>query len=298
MKCICVSLVLLFSTITMSDKSYGQDNSLTSDNRYFGEKPPGLTPKLFAPKVLSPDGLFEGGTFSPDMKEFYFSRKNGKYKKRTFFVIRYENNRWGEVSETDIKWPLFSVDGNTMYVRKEYRERTDTGWEQPQKLGAFIKEQAHGLSVSSNGTFYFPFFKKEDKGHGNLGYSRLIDGKYEPPVKLGSEINQGEYIANPYIAPDESYLMWDVERDDNYGSNQPDIYISFKERNGSWGAAINMGNKINTPIYEQNPQVTPDGKYLFFKRGEWVTETDGSRTWVGKSYWVDANVIEMLRPKT
>jgi hypothetical protein len=288
--------VLIFFILCLSACDSSKQNDFPSmEDRYFGQKPPGLTPELFAPQILSPDGLFEGGSFSPDMKEFYFTRRHGKYKKRTFFVIRFENNSWGEEAETDIKWPLFSADGDTMYVGKEYKKRTNDGWSEPNKLGEFLEEQAHGLTVSANGTFYFPFFKKEDKGHGNLGYSRLINGKYEKPTKLGSEINKGEYIAHPHIAPDESYLMWDVERDDNYGTSQPDIYISFKEKNGSWGPAINMGNKINTPVFEQSPRLTPDGKFLFFKRGNWVTRQDGNREWVSKSYWVDAKIIETLR---
>lgn len=224
------------------DEKANDNDSQTIETAYFGEKPPGLIPRLFDPEIVSPEGLFEAGTFSPDMKEFYFSRNNGKYKKRTFFVIRRESNSWGHESETDIRWPQFSVDGNKMYVGKEYRERTDTGWSEPKSLGEFLEEQAHGLSVSANETFYFPFFKKEDNGHGNLGYSRLINGKHENPVKMGAEINTDEYIAHPYIAPDESYLMWDVEREDAYG--QSDIYISFRGKEDSWSTPINMGSVI------------------------------------------------------
>jgi len=292
---ICISIVLLFSTVIMSSNSYSEDISPTGENPYFGEKPPGLIPKLFDPKIVSPEGRFEGGMFSPDMKEFYFTRKNGKYKKRVFFVIRYENNLWGQESETEIRWPQFSVDGNTMYVGKHYKERTNTGWSEPKSQGEFLKEQAHGKSVSSNDTYYFPFFKKEDNGHGNIGYSRLIDGKHENPIKLGSEINKGEYIAHPYIAPDESYLIWDVVREDGHG--EADIFISFKRKDGSWLPAMSMGSIINTELQESSPHVTHDGKYLFFTRGEWEIKEDGSRNYVGKRYWVDAQVIDKLRPK-
>lgn len=295
MKLFLTTVASLFSALVMNSISHAQDSSLSPDSRYFGEKPPSLTPKLFDPKIVSPEGRFEGGTFSPDMKEFYFTRKNGQYKDRTFFVIRYEDNRWGQVSETEIRWPLFSVDGTRIYVGKDYRERTKTGWSEPKGQGDFLSDQAHGLSVSANGTFYFPFFKKEDNGHGNLGYSRLTDGRYESPVKLGAEINVGNYIAHPYIAPDESYLMWDVEREDGYG--KADIYISFKQEDGSWSQSMNMGPVINSEGQESSPWVTYDGKYLFFRRGAWVNQADGSRNWVGKSYWVDAKIIQGLRPK-
>ena len=266
------------------------------EDRYFGEKAPGLIPKLFAPKLVSPEGLFEGGSFSRDMREFYFSRKNGKYKKRTHFVIRYENNRWGNESETDIKWPRFSEDGNTMYVGKEFRKRTDSGWSEPKSPGEFLKDQAHGWSISSKGTYYYAVYKKEDKNiNGSLHYSRFVDGKYENPVKMSAEINTGKYIAHPLIAPDESYLIWDVRREGGYG--QADLYISFKQKDGSWGEAMNMGPQINTAFQESAPSVTHDGKYFFFTRGEWKTKKDGSTYYVGKRYWVDAKIIENLKPK-
>ncbi|GLR69457.1 hypothetical protein [Agaribacter marinus] len=88
--------------------------------------PPGLIPKHFNPKVVSPDGRFEGGTFTPDLKTFYFTRKNGQYKNRTFFVIQYEKNGWGQAVETDIRWPQFSADGNIMYLEQKYKERMDS----------------------------------------------------------------------------------------------------------------------------------------------------------------------------
>ncbi len=291
-KLLILTCALSLNTVFAQENKKNDPDFPTLDERYFGEKPPGLIPKLFAPDVVSPKGLFEGGGFSPDMKEFYFTRKN---KKRTFFVIRYGNNSWGHESETDIKWPQFSEDGNMMYGGKEYRERTDTGWSEPKNQGEFLKDQAHGISLSSNGTYYFGFNEKEGRGYGSIRYSRLIDGKHEKPVKMSKEINTGRWIAHPFIAPDESYLMWDAEREGGYGES--DCHISFRQQDGSWGAAINMGDKINTSLNESAPNVTHDGKYLFFSRGEWEVREDGSANWAAKSYWVDAQIIEALRPQ-
>lgn len=49
-----------------------------------------------------------------------------------------------------------------------------------------------------------------------------------------------------------------------------------------------MGAKINTPGNEICPVVTPDGKYLFF---------NSTRSGVQNAYWVDAKIIEDLKPK-
>lgn len=292
------STVLFIFTVTFSVFGYSSDKFPTLKDRYFAETPPNLKPMPFAPNIPSADGEFESGVFTPNMKEFYFTTLIGKEKKRAFFMVHYENKQWGEAVEIDFKWPTFSVDGNTMYTGKYYRKKLDTGWSEAKPMGAFLKEQAHGKSVTADGTFYFPFFKKEDNGRGNLGYSRIEKGQYQAPVKLDAHINKGEYIAHPYIAPDESYLMWDVEREDNLGSSQPDIYISFKKIDGSWGPAINMGSKINTAIYEQSPRLSPDGKYLFFIRGEYKQHKNGTRYWQGSSYWVSAQVIDNIRPKS
>ncbi len=294
-KLIILTCAISLNTVFAQENIENDASLPTLEDRYFGEKPPGLIPVEFAPDIVSPEGLFEGGGFSPDMKEFYFSRKNGNYVKRTFFVIRYENNSWGHESETDIKWPKFSEDGNTIFGGKEYRERTDRGWSEPKSQGEFLKDQAHGISLSSKGTYYFGFNEKEGRGYGSIRYSRLIDGKRENPVKMSKTINTGRYIAHPFIAPDESYLMWDAEREGGYGDS--DCYISFRQQDGSWGAAINMGTQINTASNESSPSVTHDGEYIFFSRGDWELKEDGSTNWVGKPYWVDAQVIENLRPK-
>ena len=262
-------LILVFALFLIgcnTKKQRAKDSdSPTIETAYFGEKPPGLIPEPFAPDIVSPKGLFEGGNFSPDMKEYYFSRKNGKYEKRTFFVIRYENNSWGHESETDIKWPNYSRDGNIIYKGNKYRERTESGWSELKSMGApFTDMHIMGITVSDKGTFFFDQFAPPDT-IGAISYSRLINGKYEPRQKMGKEVNTGAWIAHPKIAPDESYLLWDVVREDGYGGS--DLYISFRAKDGSWLPAMNMGDKINTELQESGAYVSLDGKYLFFFEG-------------------------------
>ena len=89
-------------------------------------------------------------------------------------------------------------------------------------------------------------------------------------------INKDIWIAHPFIAPDESYLIWDAEQEGVYGA---DIYISFRQPNGSWGEAIGMGDTINTADHEQGASLTPDGKYLLFWRGVEKYREDGTKYW-------------------
>ncbi len=249
---------------------------------YFGQKPPGLIPELFAPGIVSTEEHLETVvTFLPDMSELSFTRSGGKYKEPTLFVMQYKNNRWSRkfVLPTD---------------EKKYEERFNPALSEMKRNEAFKDIPITGFTVSAKGTYYFYFIDFERGGNGHMSYSRLIDGKYETPQKLSKAINTGKYIAHPFIAPDESYLMWDAEIE---GESTPDVYISFRQKDGSWGTAINMGDKINTAAYEQRLRVTPDGKYLFFWRGDKKVREDGSTYWVGNPYWVDAQIIETLRPK-
>lgn len=248
---------------------------------YFGQKPPGLIPELFAPGIVSTEEYLETVvTFLPDMREFSFTRSGGKYKESTLFVMQNKNNKWSRKS-------IPSTDTN------KYAEKFNPSLSEMKGLEAFKDIPIVGFSVSSKGTYYFYVLNFED-GSGHMSYSRLINGKYETPQKMSKAVNRGKYIAHPFIAPDESYLLWDAEKEDE---DTPDIYISFRQQDGSWGAAINMGDKINTPLYEQRARVTPDGKYLFFWKGDVKVREDGSTYVVGSPYWVDAQVIENLRPK-
>jgi len=280
-----LSVVLIsgFYVFTAAASEKNVDGNNDFEGSYLGQKPPGLIPELFAPGIVSTEGHLETEVlFLPDMKELSFTRSGGKYKEPTFFVMQYKNNSWSRKS-------IPSTDINN------YKERFNPALSEMKNHDTFKDIPITGFTVSATGTYYFYFIDFERDGYGYMSYSRRINGKYETPIKMSKAINRGKYIAHPFIAPDESYLMWDAEKE---GENTPDIYISFRKKDGSWGEAINMGDKINTALYEQRPKVTPDGKYLFFWKGDIKYREDGSRYVEGNPYWVDAQFIETLRPKS
>ncbi len=81
----------------------------------------------------------------------------------------------------------------------------------------------------------------------------------------------------PFIAPDGSYLLF---------SRAYDLWVSFREKDGSWSAPIKLGPEVNSPGFELCPVVSADGKYLFF------TSARGAGI---HAYWVGADVIEKAR---
>jgi hypothetical protein len=77
------------------------------------------------------------------------------------------------------------------------------------------------------------------------------------------------------------------EKKGRYGD--ADLYISFRQDDGSWGSSINLGDKINTEYAEAYGSISPDGKFLFFHRSYGNNKAD--------IFWVDAQVIFSLKNK-
>jgi hypothetical protein len=277
----------LFVVSCNTKKTKTKEPNLESHLIYLGQKPPGLTPELFAPELIKNEFREAAAAFSPDAKEFYFRRRGGKYKKNTLFVIKNIDNQWVESEVPPYAGePFVSIDGKTLYLGNKYRELTDKGWGEVKNHDPVFKDiYIMRLTVSANGTYYLD--EGTRSGEGNIQYSKLVNGKREKPKALPKEINAGKWVAHPYIAPDESYIIWDAEREEGYGDN--DLYISFKQEDGSWGKAINLGDKINTEHAEAYGSISPDGKYFFFHRSYGGNKAD--------IFWVKADEIFKLKNK-
>jgi len=291
MKVICISTIVLLFILTMSGKSFGQDEFPILKGPYLGQKPPGLTPELFAPGIVSTKNNLEiEGVFAPNMDEFFHVRQREGEKPR-IHVIRYDNGVWQQPVEEARSGEIFvSIDDKTMFLGNKYKERIPSGWSEEKSLGPlFEKIPIMRLTASADDTYVFD----EREEIGTIRYSRLVDGEREQPRAFGKNINSGKWTGHPFIAPDESYLIWDSEREGGYGG--VDLYISFRQEDGSWGAAINMGADINTAVDDAYGSVTPDGKYLFFHSVKVSKESFSE--WEANIFWVDAQVIETLRPK-
>lgn len=289
---ITVLVFAVFLSACKTEKSETKEiNSLTEENLYFGYKPPGLTPEIFVPKKSTSQDWKLGNTDSLNMDEFYFKYTGNDPFEPLVVVYRNEGSYYRVNKYSFNHNP---GDSNILYSRWNYIERTDSGWSKLKSLGSMFDREDWGImvmSVSSKGTIVFDDYKSNDV----IRMSRIIEGKREEPKLLGKHINKGKWTAHPFIAPDESFLIWGSERDDGYGMS--DNYISFRQQDGSWGPAINMGDKINSELQENGARLTPDGKYLLFRRSEEKVREDGTTYWETTKYWVDARTIETLRPQ-
>ena len=282
-----IALVVALNACKAEKSNMKKNGSSKTKNSYLGQKPPGLIPQLFAPDIIQTEHREAEAAFSSDLKEFYFRRRGGIYKKNTLVVIQFKDNRWVE-SEVPPRAgePFISPNGNILHLGNKYRKRTKAGWSAVKSLGPMFDREDWGimrLTASAKGTYVFDDYKSNDV----IRISMIKDGIREEPKLINTEINTGKWTAHPFIASDESYLIWDSERENGFGNS--DLYISFRQKDGKWGPAINLGDKINTKYSEAYGSVSPDGKYFFFHRSY------GGDT--GDIFWVDAKVIKSLNTK-
>jgi len=278
---------------------------LRLEGDYLGQKAPGDTPQMFAPGIVSGhdfDSEHSPPVFSPALKEVYWSKKF----KGPILFMKQQNGIWTAPrpapfqSEYGDGEPIFSPDGNKLYflslrplepggsTDKEnmwFMERAPDGWSEPEPVSPLINAfDLHWLfSVASNGTIYFASPSGNSFGANDIYSSRLVHGEYEEPENLGNVINTPGVDHTPFIAPDESYLIF-ISAGESSKPGDWRFYISYRNENGSWMKPIDLGEKINSIRYALCPAITPDGKYMFFIGG-------------GDIYWVDAGFIEDLRPK-
>jgi Tol biopolymer transport system component len=166
-----------------------------------------------------------------------------------------------------------------------YVDKTAKGWGEPVNIGPPVNSDKNdgGPSFAANGTMYFHSSRGGNEKDGNIYRSKYSDGKFTEPEKLSSTINTTSYEAAPFIAPDESYLLF--YRIDFKDTSKKGLMLSFPYKTGEWTTPVNLKNKL--PLKSSDlllGGVSPDGKYLFILDA-------------GDIYWLKTNIIEQLRPK-
>ncbi|MES2591985.1 MAG: hypothetical protein V4608_08880 [Bacteroidota bacterium] len=122
------------------------------------------------------------------------------------------------------------------------------------------EQEVIGLSGSGDVMlFYYTNFKSV----GDIYITSNDKGKtYKTPEKLSDNINSSAEEIAACLNNDGTILYFASNREGGIGGT--DLYMSIQLPNGTWGPAQNLGPEINTPFNEDFPNVTPDGKALYF----------------------------------
>jgi len=320
-------LVILFMIMVVSLHAQCGSDSKTDPILVLDPNPPQKVAKVFASGTISTFMDDWAIRFSPEGKEVYFT-VTGR-NQATIVSMKWKQGKWSspEVLSFSGRYfdyaPVLSHDGKYL-VFASFRpvmaneeksdpdlwiaKRKNSGWGVPSHLPFGINTPGKNdtwPSLDSRGNLYFSSNREGGEGQNDLYVSRLVGNIYQQPENMGKTINSelGEYC--PFIAPDGSYIIYEVV-DKPGGLGGGDMYISVKLPNGTWRAPQNMGSAINSSRHDCYPCLSPNGRYLFFmsdrrsrtprkseKKLQYEDIVENARKQGGWDiYWIDAKILD------
>ncbi|TDO24014.1 OmpA family protein [Pedobacter duraquae] len=200
-------------------------------------------------------------TSSPDPRVYYFladvelhtgDYANAKTHYQQFIVS-------GANPELLVKAKKYLIDCNFAIQAKQHPQKYE-----PLNMGA---------EINSSYRDYFPALTADGS---TLIFSRVIDGNedfflseknssgsWTTAKPMSTVINTKKYNEGAQsISPDGMYLYFTgCNRPDGAGSC--DIYVSHK-KGKDWDTPFNLGETVNSPHWDSQPAISPDGNTLYF----------------------------------
>ncbi|MBD3221892.1 hypothetical protein GF314_11685 [bacterium] len=252
----------------------------------------GPEPRVFAPRLLATAAAELGGTFMPDGREFYFTRRSAfDAGDDRLWWTRLDDDGWSAprpapfAADARERQPHVTPDGGRIYFVSERAtgqpalwaaDREGEAWGPPFRVAAMARNAGiASVSAAADGSLYAGT-------PGGLVRIELGGAGFEParPVPLG--LGTLVAAARPFVVPDERVLLFDARE---HPAAEPDLYVCHRERSGAWSAPRPLPDAINTDAAEFGAWLSPDGAHLFFVRA------------VGGDadlWWVDATVLDPL----
>ena len=160
-----------------------------------------------------------------------FTRRTG-LQRQDFIVSRINGSNFG-------KWKLINGDIN-------------------------IEPNKGALSVSQDGEWmvFAGQLSQQSYKSFDIYISYYTPQGWSEPQSMGDNINTDFYETAPTLSPDKRALYFVSNRPGGYGGS--DLYVSYRQPNGKWGAAVNMGPGINTAGDEMAPCIHADNQTLYY----------------------------------
>ncbi len=282
---------------------------------YLGQKPADTIPKIFAKDIVSDPSWYEHCqlAISPKGDEIFwsaFSREyplpDGKGNTEQIYYSKIENEKWTKPALAEFVTdyltygngsPVFSPDGNGLYFNSTrtgglgrtdvwYVKRENEKWSMPVNIGAPVNTENDNWS---------PSFSNHETAYRMDDYQDNSDNKpirfvYRNNKFMDSSVVKIHPEFYPWysfcVSPEEDYMIFSGYH--YLGVGVLDLYICYKDEQGSWGYPIMMRDQINTETVERFPVVSPDGKFLFF-----VRQVD-----THNFYWVSTKILDKYRSES
>ncbi|MEP6512374.1 MAG: OmpA family protein [Parafilimonas sp.] len=172
-------------------------------------------------------------------------------------------------------YPSFTIDDSTFVftrrgegIREDFMQSTlhANGYSKAEVIKGDINNQPSkgAINISQDGEWLI--FAGNFPGQGNGDFDLYISFNtptgWSEPFNLGNNINTEFWESSPSLSPDKNALYFSSNRPGGYGGR--DLYVSYREANGKWSPAENMGPTINSVGDELAPFIHADNHTLFY----------------------------------
>ena len=137
----------------------------------------------------------------------------------------------------------------------------EDNWSGARSINRHLNSQGHDASIQlfNNDTQLLLYRKIQN---GDFYVSSKTNNAWGLPVKIGAPINTKDYESDAFITPDGKTFYFATTHLSKRGDK--DLYVSYKNSQGSWSKPQNLGQILNTPFDEDSPFLAPDGNTLYF----------------------------------
>lgn len=271
-----------------------QENSCN----YFGLTKPNSIPQDFNPVLLDLNESFKFNVEIKKCDEIYFTSINSK---ENIYFSKKDNDKWSTpkiASFSDPNYsdadPFLTKDGNIIYFISErpthpideniewniwYANNENGVWTNPKPLPEPInsdKFDEYFFSISDKGNAFFSSNRTSGEGSFDIYTTKVLaNNKFSEPKNVGRPLSTEKYEFDPYISPDESFIIFSINENGNSS-----LYYSYRNQKNIWTEPQNLGNKINITRQDFAPSLSLDGKYIFYSNN-------------GKLKWVSSDIINI-----
>jgi outer membrane protein OmpA-like peptidoglycan-associated protein/tetratricopeptide (TPR) repeat protein len=243
---------------------------------------------------LAGQGRFEDALAAVDLFLTYpklneRSIKSGDYRKKSYeFALNYAKQHGGQAyvfnpvnlgdsinSPRSEYFPSVTVsDSLLVFTRRVDAGREDfiesrmtgKGFAASTVINGDINEEPRkgAITVSQDGEWLLFAGMLLDQGYKSfdLYISYQTPQGWSEPQNLGSNVNSEFWESAPSLSPDKNALYFCSNRPGGFGGS--DLYVSYRQPNGKWAPAVNMGPSVNTAGDELAPFIHADNQTMYF----------------------------------